>query len=140
MQLKEIMTRDVEVVPPECTLCEAAQTMRDLDIGALPVCDGERLVGMITDRDITIRGAAKGFDPNKASVEDCMSPEILYCFEDQETEDAEELMQERQVRRLPVLNRGKKLTGIVALADFAMKTGDSAEVGRTVREISQPTG
>lgn len=138
MQLKEIMTADVEVIRPESSIADAAKKMRSLDVGSLPVCDGERLVGMITDRDITIRATADGRDPKNTLVRDCMSPEIVYCFEDQSAEEAERLMQEKQIRRLPVLTREKQLAGIIALGDLATKTDDVQQVGRTVREISEP--
>lgn len=138
MQLKEIMTADVEVIRPDSSIADAAKKMRSLDVGSLPVCDGERLVGMITDRDITIRATADGRDPNNTLVRDCMSPEIVYCFEDQSAEEAERLMQEKQIRRLPVLTREKQLAGIIALGDLATKTDDVQQVGRTVREISEP--
>jgi CBS domain-containing protein len=139
MQLKEIMTREVETIPPDFSIAEAADTMRLMDIGALPVCDGTRLVGMLTDRDIAIRAVADGRDPNSTHVSSCMSPEVLYCFEDEDTLDAEHVMQEKQIRRLPILDRNKQLTGIVALADIATKTNDMEETARTVREISQMT-
>ena len=138
MQLKEIMTADVEVIRPDSSIADAAKKLRSLDVGSLPVCDGERLVGMITDRDITIRATADGRDPNNTLVRDCMSPEIVYCFEDQSAEEAERLMQEKQIRRLPVLTREKQLAGIIALGDLATKTDDVQQVGRTVREISEP--
>ena len=138
MQLKEIMTAAVEVIRPDSSIADAAKKMRSLDVGSLPVCDGERLVGMITDRDITIRATADGRDPNNTLVRDCMSPEIVYCFEDQSAEEAERLMQEKQIRRLPVLTREKQLAGVIALGDLATKTDDVQQVGRTVREISEP--
>lgn len=138
MRLKEIMTADVEVIRPDSSIADAAKKMRSLDVGSLPVCDGERLLGMITDRDITIRATADGRDPNNTLVRDCMSPEIVYCFEDQSAEEAERLMQEKQIRRLPVLTREKQLAGIIALGDLATKTDDVQQVGRTVREISEP--
>jgi CBS domain-containing protein len=137
MQLKEIMTTGVETVPPDSYIIDAAETMRSLDIGSLPVCDGQRLVGMITDRDITIRAVAAGCDPNKTRVSSCMSPEILYCFEDQDARDAEELMQQKQIRRLPILDRDKQLTGIVALADIATRANDPGGTARTIQEISE---
>lgn len=138
MQLKEIMTADVEVIRPDSSIADAAKKMRSLDVGSLPVCDGERLLGMVTDRDITIRATADGRDPNNTLVRDCMSREIVYCFEDQSAEEAERLMQEKQIRRLPVLTREKQLAGIIALGDLATKTDDVQQVGRTVREISEP--
>ena len=103
----------------------------------LPVCDGRRLLGIITDRDITIRATAEERDPRNTLVRDCMSPEMVYCFEDQDPKEAERIMQEKQIRRLPVLTREKQLAGIVALGDLATKTGNVQQVGRTVREVSQ---
>ena len=138
MLLKEIMTTDVEVIEPETSITNAAKKMRSLDVGALPVCDGRRLVGMVTDRDITIRVTAEARNPDSTCVRDCMSPEIVYCFDDQDVEEAERVMQEKQIRRLPVLTRDKQLAGIVALGDLATKTGDIQQVGRTTREVSEP--
>ena len=135
MLLKEIMTTDVEVIEPETSITNAAKKMRSLDVGALPVCDGRRLLGMVTDRDITIRATAEARNPDSTFVRDCMSPEIVYCFDDQDVEEAERVMQEKQIRRLPVLTRDKQLAGIVALGDLATKTGDIQQVGRTTREI-----
>ena len=137
MQLKDIMTEGVETITPDSTIADAAETMRNLDIGALPVCDGRRLVGMLTDRDIAVRAVAEGRDPTKTRVSSCMSPEVLYCFEDQEAEEAERLMQQKQIRRLPILDRDKNLIGIVALADIATRIDDPEETARTIREISQ---
>lgn len=132
------MTTDVQVIRPDSPISEAANHMRSLNIGALPVCDGQRLVGMITDRDIAIRAVAESRDLNNTRVRDCMSPEVSYCFDDDNVQDAEHLMEEKQIRRLPVLTREKKLSGIVAMADLATATGDLQQVGRTIREISEP--
>jgi CBS domain-containing protein len=138
MKLKQIMTTDVEVVPPTGTVFEAAKKMRDLDVGVLPVCDGGRLVGMITDRDVTIRATAEARDPDRTLVRDCMTPELVYCFEDQSEVEAERIMAQKQIRRLPVLTREKQLAGIVSLGDIATKSGQVQETGRTLREISEP--
>ena len=119
MQLREIMTRDVEVIKPETSVIEAAQKMRALDLDALPVCEGQRLVGMVTDRYITIRATAYGHDPNTAAVCNYMSSDFICCFEDQDIKEAEQLMRQRGVRRLPVLTREKQVAGIVALNDLA---------------------
>jgi CBS domain-containing protein len=121
MLLKEIMTTDVEVIEPETSIANAAKKMRSLDVGALPVCDGRRLIGMVTDRDITIRATADARNPDSTFVRDCMSPEIVYCFDDQDVEEAERVMQEKQIRRLPVLTRDKQLAGIVALVISQLK-------------------
>jgi CBS domain-containing protein len=138
MKLNQIMTTDVEVIAPTGTVFDAAKKMRDLDIGVLPVCDGKRLVGMITDRDVTIRAIAEAHDPNSMLVRDCMTPELVYCFEDQSEVDAERIMAEKQIRRLPVLTREKELAGIVSLGDIATKSDNVQETGRTLREISEP--
>jgi len=138
MKVKDIMTTDVAVVAPTVTVLDAAKRMRDLDVGVLPVCDGKRLVGMVTDRDITIRATAEARDPSNTTVRDCMTPELDYCFEDQSEVEAEQIMAEKQIRRLPVLTREKQLAGIVSLGDIATQGGKLEETGRTLREISEP--
>ena len=122
MQLREIMTRDVEVIRPETSVSEAAQKMRSLDVGALPVCEGQQLVGMVTDCNITIRATAFGHDPNTTPVCHYMSSDLICCFKDQDIKEAEELMRQRGVRRLPILRREKQISGIVALDDLASRT------------------
>src|SRR5438093_4669224 len=124
MQLKDVMTRRVEVVHPDDTLATAAEKMKSLDVGPMPVCDGERLVGMLTDRDITVRATAAGRDPKTTRVRDVMTPEVAYCFEDQDTNEAARIMEQRQIRRLVILNRDKRLVGIVSLGDLAVTTQD----------------
>src|SRR5687767_11949740 len=97
MKVRDIMTSEVEVIRPEATIHEAAQKMRTLDVGSLPVCDGRRLVGMLTDRDIAIRAVADGRNPDETLARDTMSPEIVYCFDDDNTQRAEQLMMESQI-------------------------------------------
>jgi CBS domain-containing protein len=138
MQLKDVMTRGVAVVPPEATVQEAARKMEQLDIGPLPVCDGERLVGMLTDRDIIVRAVAQRRDPATTTVREVMTPEVAYCFEDQDIAEARRLMAERQLRRLPVLNRNKWLVGIVALGDLAVDTSDPQRTGEALKAVSEP--
>jgi CBS domain-containing protein len=138
MQLKDVMTSNVEVVHPNAVLQDAAKKMRDLDVGSLPVCDGQRLVGTLTDRDITIRAIAEGRDPKATSVREAMTPQIIYCFEDQPIEEAAKLMKERQIRRLPVISRDKRLVGIVSLGDLAVDTDNARMAGQTLTEISEP--
>src|SRR5215472_14192889 len=121
MQLREIMTRDVEVIRPETSVSEAVQKMRSLDLGALPVCDGERIEGMVTDRHIIIRATAYGHDPNTTPVRNYMSSDLICCFEDQDIKEAEQFMRQRSVRRLPVLTRERQVAGIVALDDLASR-------------------
>jgi CBS domain-containing protein len=139
MQLKELMTHGVEVIHPDATLQEAARQMRGLDIGPLPVCDGERLVGMLTDRDITVRATAEGRDPKTTKVRDVMTCEVIYAFEDQGVTEAARLMEEHQIRRLVVLNRDNRLAGIVALGDLAVHTGNERLAGEVVERVSEPS-
>jgi CBS domain-containing protein len=126
MQLREIMTTDVEVIRPETCVSQAAEKMRSLNVGALPVCEGQRLVGMVTDRNITIRATAYGHDPNTTPVRHYMSSDFICCFEDQDIKEAEELMRQRRVCRLPILTRGKQIAGTVALDDLAGRTVGAA--------------
>ena len=138
MQLKDIMTPQVEVISPEATLQAAAQKMSQFDVGPLPVCDGEQLVGMLTDRDITVRAVAEGCDPTTTPVREAMTPEMVYCFEDQAVQEAARLMAQYQIRRLPILNRHKRLVGIVSLADLAVSTSDQTRTGEVLEQISEP--
>jgi CBS domain-containing protein len=139
MQIKEVMTRGVECARPSDSIVAAAAKMRDLDIGTLPVCgDHQRLVGMVTDRDIAIRTVAEARDPKLTEVGDVMTPDVLYCFDDQEVGEAAEMMEEHQVRRLVVLNRDKWLVGIVSLGDLAVDTGDRQLAGDVLEAVSEP--
>jgi CBS domain-containing protein len=135
-RVSDIMTTEVQVIQPQESLRQAALLMRSLDIGALPVCDGERLLGMITDRDITVRGVADGLDPDKACVSDVMSGDLQYCTEDQDPLEVMRLMGDHQVRRLPVIDLDKRLVGIVSLGDMALR--QPGHVDQAVREISEP--
>lgn len=139
MKLKEIMTPDPEVVRPEANLQEAARLMRDLNVGLIPVCDGDRLQGMLTDRDITTRAVAEGLDPSTVRVMQVMTPEVVSCYEDQDAEEAVSLMEENQIRRIIVLNRDKKMTGIVSLGDVAVRVGRDQLSGETIEQISEPS-
>jgi CBS domain-containing protein len=138
MQVSDILTRDVETLPPNATVKEAAQRMRSADIGALPVCDGRRLLGMVTDRDITIRITAEGRDAANTPVLEAMTPDVNFVFEDQEVEEAARMMQERQIRRLPVVDRSKHLVGIVSIGDLA-RGGDDRTSGDTLQQVSEPS-
>jgi CBS domain-containing protein len=138
MQLKDVMTPGVEVIAPEASIYEAAEKMRHLDIGPLPVCEGERLVGMLTDRDITVRAVAAGRDPRMTPVRDIMTPDVVYGFEDQDVQDATRLMEQYQIRRLPVLNRSQQLVGMVALGDLAMHAGTQPVAAEVLEQVSEP--
>src|SRR4051812_20525713 len=141
MKLREIMTPNVECVRPGDTLQEAARKMKSLDVGPMPVCgDNDKIVGMLTDRDIIIRATAEGKDPKTTRVQDAMSEDVIWCYEDQDADEAAELMQERQVRRMLVMSRDKRLVGIVSLGDLATesKKKQAGEVLQGVSEPSQP--
>ncbi|SJZ86594.1 CBS domain-containing protein [Enhydrobacter aerosaccus] len=141
MQVSEIMTRGVETVAPDASLQQAASAMEALGVGSLPVCDGQRLVGSITDRDIVVRGVAAGLSPVETLVRDCMTSDIAYAFCDEEADEVLERMKTLQVRRLAVLDRDKSLVGIVALGDVATepRAAALASVGAAVAEISEPS-
>jgi CBS domain-containing protein len=139
MNVSDVMTRAVDVIHPEATLDEAAERMRRLDVGPLPVCDGDRLVGMITDRDITVRGTAESRDPVTTRVSEIMTPEVVFTYDDEDVKHAAKLMEDHQLRRLVVLNRDKKLVGIVSLGDLAVETSDDKLKGQVLEEISQPS-
>jgi CBS domain-containing protein len=136
MKVREIMTTDVIVTSPDDTLRHAAQLMADNDFGLVPVGENDRLVGMVTDRDIAVRGVAKGLAPD-AKVRDVMTSDVKYVYEDENVEDAARNMETLQVRRLPVLNRDKRLCGIISLGDLSQCEPDDA--GEALQSISQPT-
>jgi len=126
MQVHEVMSRNVLVASPDDTIEKAATLMAQVNCGALPVGENERLVGMITDRDIALRAAAKGNPPDRCTVREVMSPGVKYVFEDETTQAAADSMSGLQIRRLPVLNRQKRLVGIVSLGDLALKSNGPA--------------
>lgn len=139
MQLREVMTRNVDVVQPDASLEEAARKMDQLNVGPLPVCDGDRLVGMVTDRDITVRATSAGKDPRSTPIREAMSRDIVYCYEDQDVQDAARLMQDKQIRRVPVLSREQRVVGIVSLGDLASQGTDDRTSGRVLEDISRPS-
>ena len=140
MQIAEIMTRNVECTKPGASLMDAARKMKELDVGPLPVCgDDDRLVGMLTDRDIVVRGVADRRDMEQTKVQDIMTREVDYCMEDQPVEHAARLMREKQIRRLVVLNQNRRLVGIVSLGDLAVDAQDEALVESALEGISQPS-
>jgi len=138
MKIRDVMTPDVRTIAPSLTIREAAQAMAETDVGVLPVAENDRLVGMLTDRDIVVRAVAAGLNPDTA-VRDAMSPEIKYCFDDDEVDEVCENMAEQQLRRLPVVDRDKNLVGIVSLSDLA-RQGDSEAAGEALEGITQPGG
>lgn len=133
--IEEVMSTGVTVVSPEQPLQEAARLMADLDVGSLPVCDGKRLLGIVTDRDITVRAIAEGRGVD-TPVREIMSSEVIYATSDQPVEDVMREMSEAQVRRIPVVDADRKLVGIVSLGDLALE--EEQDVDKTLREVSKP--
>jgi CBS domain-containing protein len=138
MQVKDAMSNDVRIVNPNQSIREAARTMAEIDAGALPVGENDRLVGMITDRDIAVRAVAQGKGP-ATLVRDVMSEEVKYCFEDDDIDEVAQNMADLKVRRLPVLNANKRLVGIVSLGDLALTDGPE-NAGEALCGISEPGG
>src|SRR5258708_4129455 len=132
------MTRRVEGVAPGDTLQDAAQKMRSMDIGVLPVCQDDQLIGMITDRDIAVRSVAQGEDPSAVQVCDTMTQDLVFCYEDEDVEKAARLMEQRQIRRLPVLDRNRRLVGIVSLGDLAPRQRNDHLSAGVLEQVSQP--
>ena len=136
MRVREVMTRAVECIGPDATLQEAAAKMKSLDVGPLPVCDNDRLVGMVTDRDITVRATAGCCDPGGTHVQDVMTADLVTVSPDDDSEEALERMSVEQVRRLPVVE-GDRLVGLVAMGKLAQKVGPSREVGEAEHAITR---
>lgn len=140
MQVKDVMTSDVKLCNPDTPLREAAMMMRDQDFGFLPVGENDRLVGTVTDRDITVRAVCEGKDPNACKVREVMSEHIYYCFDDQDTNEAADVMAQHQIRRLAVLNHDKRLVGVLSLGDIAERAQDEQAAEHALEEVSKHTG
>lgn len=138
MLVSEIMTSHVECISPDESLRSAAEMMRRLDVGALPVCHEDRIEGILTDRDIVIRAVAQGRDCNETHVSEILTAGIRFCFEDQDSSEAGQIMEEHQIRRLVVLNRDKRMVGIVSLGDLAVREPDEAVCAAALEHISEP--
>ncbi|MEK0083396.1 CBS domain-containing protein [Benzoatithermus flavus] len=138
MKVSDVMTRTVKTTTPDVTIREAARLMADLDAGILPVAQGDRLVGMITDRDITVRAVAQGKGPD-TRVEEAMTRDVKYCYEDEQLDHVVKNMARLKVQRLPVMDRNKRLVGIVSLGDIAIQ-GDSSLTDTAVTGIKEPGG
>jgi len=137
MQVNEIMTPTVHIADPNMTIRDAARCMRADNVGALPVGENDRLVGMVTDRDIVVRAVAEERSAGNTTVREVMSKGICYCFADEDAEGAARVMAKHQVRRLPVLNRAKRLVGVVALADLSRSEDEAAQ--GALKDIAEPT-
>jgi CBS domain-containing protein len=138
MQIKEAMTRKVDMADPDMTIDKAATLMAKDDVGFLPVGESDRMVGMLTDRDIAVRAVAKGKNPRETKVRDVMTAHVLYCYEDEPIETAAENMAKLQIRRMPIVDRDKRLVGILSLADIARKC-DSKQASHALKHIAQPS-
>jgi CBS domain-containing protein len=135
--VREVMSENVQILHPGAPIREACEKMKRLDVGAMPVCEDDRLVGMITDRDIVIRGFAEGLKPEDEIVSNAMSMPVLYCFDDVSVEEAATIMEEKQIRRLAVLNRQKRLIGIVSLGDLAVDAREENIAGQVLERVSE---
>ena len=138
MDISRLMTKNVEVVGPDATLQEAARKMKDIDVGSLPVCNGRKLLGMLTDRDVTIRAVAEGRDPKQTKVKDVMTADVVYGRTSQAVHEIAEMLASHQIRRLPIVNDDNELVGIVALGDLAVDAGDERLGGDVLADVSTP--
>jgi CBS domain-containing protein len=139
MQVREVMTPEVTTVRPDSTLTEIARIMREQDIGSVPVTENEQLLGMVTDRDIVVRGVVEGHDGLDRTAADVMSPDVRCCTTNDDVEEVLRDMGNRQVRRLPVVDDDRRLVGIVSLGDLS-REAKPQETGKSLKDISQPTG
>lgn len=137
MEIKEVMTTNVEIIRPDISVMEAASKMKSLDCGILPVYENDKLIGMITDRDIAIRSSAEGHDPKIEKVRDVMTQKVVYCFEDESIENVAKIMEENKIRRLIILNRSKRLVGICSLGDIAIVSHNQRLTGEVLEKVSE---
>lgn len=137
MQIKEIMTTSVEIIKPDISVMEAASKMKSLNCGILPVYENDKLIGMITDRDIALRSTAEGHDPKTDKVRDIMTKKVVYCYEDESIEDVAKIMEEKKIRRLIILNRTKRLVGICSLGDLAIASHNLNLSGEVLEKVSE---
>ena len=138
MQIQEIMTRDVVTIHPEASVTEAARRMSERDVGMLPVCEGNEVIGVVTDRDITVRAIADGLDPNEIPVREIMTPEVVYCFETEDVQEAVQSMEKRQIRRIVILTHTQDLAGVLSIGDVAVDTGNQKLAGEVLQKVSEP--
>jgi CBS domain-containing protein len=139
MHLCEIMTPEVEVIHPEVTLQQAVAKMRRLNISSLPVCEDERLIGMLRDRDITVRAVAEGCAPSPTTIREAMTPDSAYCLGDQGISNAQKGMERYPIRRVPMLTRDKRLVGMVSLDDLAVSSDTPTQAGETLKHVAAPS-
>ena len=135
MKIREIMTTNVECVSPDTGLTDLANKMKTLDVGFIPVCENDRLVGTVTDRDIVVRGCAGGQDIASCKASDIMTKNVFWCFEDQDVKDVAKQMRDNEVRRMLILNQGKRLVGVVSIGDISKV--EEKETGKTLKDITE---
>jgi CBS domain-containing protein len=138
MKVRDIMTKNVETVPETASLTEAAQLMKKLNVGVIPIVNGTKVVGLLTDRDIVLRSTAMGHDPNEVTVSDVMSKSLEYVYQDQDIKEAAKIMADKQIRRLPVLDRQMQMVGIISLGDLSVDADNEKRAGETLEDISKP--
>lgn len=140
MQLKEIMTTEVRTIAADATVLDAAKQMDDENVGALPICDGDRLVGIVTDRDIVVRSTSAGQDPSRTPIRDVMTAPVIYGLADQSVEEAAALMKEHAIRRLPVLDGAHRLVGMITVDDLVGEAPhlSTATLMRTITQVERP--
>jgi CBS domain-containing protein len=138
IRIREIMTRDIVTIHPKASLQEAAVAMGEHCVGMLPVCEGERICGLLTDRDITVRATAAGLNPARARVRDVMTPQVYFCYDFEDLQEAVDSFAKKQIRRLLVLDRAKKLVGVLSIGDLAVDTGNQLLAGEVLKRISEP--
>jgi CBS domain-containing protein len=137
MKVSEIMSRNVECIFPDTSIKEAAEKMRSLDVGFLPVCQEDKVIGVLTDRDIAIRHVADGQNPYRVKARDIMTPNVLYSYEDQDVEEVARYMQEYEIRRVIIVDRTDHLAGVVSLGDLAQAAGEESLAGETLKDIAE---
>jgi len=135
MKVREIMTTNVECVSPDAGLLELANKMKTLDVGFIPICESDRLVGTVTDRDIVIRGLAGGKSINTCKAQDIMTKDVFWCFEDEDVKEVASKMREKEVRRMLILNPEKRLVGVVSIGDISKV--EEKESGKTLKDITE---
>lgn len=138
MTLKDVMTTNIQMVKSDQPICDAARLMRDLDVGMLPVREGDQLIGTVTDRDITVRATAEGHDPETTPVAEIMTQGVVSGYEDEQTDHAIDTMKRYQVRRLIVLDRADSCVGIVSIGDIALRNGEPEKTEELLEEVSRP--
>jgi len=137
MNAKDIMSRNVECATPDAGVIDVAKRMKALDVGFLAVCEKDRIMGAVTDRDIVLRVVAEGKDLRQCKVQEIMTAEAFWCFEDQTVEEIAEFMAKKEIRRVRILNRDKRLVGVISLGDLAKAKGEQKKVGETMRDIAE---